>query len=487
MRKAVLVAVAVLVASVAPGVSAVASGPPIPTDLSHACQPDPTISGPQTLHCQYGPLTVTPGTNMILFGPVSIESPRADGYITRFAPNLVDATTGEVPPIHVVHLHHGVWLNAASGSTTPFFATGEEKTQAILPPGYGYRTRPTDAWVLNFMLHNLTEAAFTVYIQYDLDWVPASTPDMKEVVPVWLDAVGHKDATKQVYPVYDPAKDGSAYTTNFAADQDAELVWVGGHVHPGGLRDELRSVTCGSQLLFSSDATMNNGDASFGSWDYRMTVSHADWRFTVRRGEQLSVSGYYDNTHPWYEAMAIMVAWARPLTPAELATRPPCTLPTSTTGDVTPGPEPPNPSPVYGGDNESPRSPTNPSSTTTQVAIAGFTYSPGGGKAQPAGVLAGSSVTFTNYDAGASIFHTVTACASPCNGDTGQKYPLSEWPAAGNVGDSGQLGFGPPLATAAVQRATYAWTVPAGAQAGDLFTFYCRIHPDMRGSLEVVG
>ena len=55
------------------------------------------------------------------------------------------------------------------------------------------------------------------------------------------------------------------------------------------------------------------------------------------------------------------------------------------------------------------------------------------------------------------------------------------------VGDSKQLGFGPPLATAAAQRVTYSFTVPASAQAGDLYTFYCRIHPDMRGSLEVVG
>ena len=483
MRKSVLAVAFVLACATGAVVPAVADVPLASPPTS--CQPIGNQA--QTLHCQYGPLTVTPGTNMILFGPVSIESPKADGYITRFAPNLVDATTGQVPPIHIVHLHHGVWLNAASGSTTPFFATGEEKTQSILPPGYGYRTKPTDAWVLNFMLHNLTPTPFTVYITYDLDWVPLNTPGMKDVVPVWLDAVGGGDFSKSVYPVYDPSPDGAGYKTTFSASQDAELVWVGGHVHPGGLRDELRSESCpDNPLLFSSDATMNSAD-SFGSWDYRMTVSHPDWRFTVRKGERLSVTGYYDATHPWYEAMAIMVAWAHPLTPAEIATRPACTLPTSTTGDVTPDPIPNNPTPVFGGGGESPRGPTNPSSTTTQVAISGFNYFPGGGKTQPAGVHAGSTVTFTNLDAAASIFHTVTACALPCNGDTGQKYPLSIWPAANNVGDSKQLGYGPPFATAAAQRTTYSFTVPTTAQPGDLYAFYCRIHPDMRGSLEVVG
>src|SRR3954471_78378 len=139
MHKAVLVAVIALVAGALPVLSARADGPPLPKSLTDACQPDPT-KGQQLLQCRYGPLTVTPGTNMILFGPVSIESPRADGYITSLAPNLVDSTTGAVPPVHVVHLHHGVWINAANGGTTPFFATGEEKTRSILPPDYGYRT-----------------------------------------------------------------------------------------------------------------------------------------------------------------------------------------------------------------------------------------------------------------------------------------------------------------------------------------------------------
>ncbi len=82
---------------------------------------------------------------------------------------------------------------------------------------------------------------------------------------MWLDAVGHRDSSKQLYPVYDPAQDGGGYTEEFAAGRDVDLVWVGGHVHPGGLRDELRSVTC-NELLFSSDAVMNQGPASFGSW-----------------------------------------------------------------------------------------------------------------------------------------------------------------------------------------------------------------------------
>ncbi len=141
MRKAVLVAVIALVAATLPGFQASAGESPPASRLG--CQPDPTLQE-QVLHCTYGPLQVTPGANMILFGPVTIESPRADGYITSFAPNLVLAATGDVPPIHEVHLHHGVWINAAQGGTTPFFATGEEKTRSEIPPGTGTaRVQPT--------------------------------------------------------------------------------------------------------------------------------------------------------------------------------------------------------------------------------------------------------------------------------------------------------------------------------------------------------
>jgi hypothetical protein len=454
------------------------------------CQPDPTVQGPQKLHCTYGPLEVTPGANMILFGPVSIESPRADGFITSFAPNLVLTATGAVPPIHEVHLHHGVWINAARGSTTPFFATGEEKTRSEIPAGYGYRTSPADAWVLNYMLHNLPATPYTVTITYDLTWVPASA-GLKEVVPVWLDAVARNDSSKQLYPVYDPPQSGDGYSAQFSADQDVDIVWVGGHVHPGGLRDELKasSPDC-NKLLFSSDAVMNQGPASFGSWDYRMTVTPPEWRFRMKRGDRLTVTGYYDSVHPWYEAMAIMFAWGHPLTASELndpAGTPLCASP-PTTGAVTAEPDPPNPPPVFGGGNEGRNSAlqSQVGAATTSVAIRAFDYSPGGLGQPPAAVHPGDHVTFTNYDAAASIFHSVTSCTNPCDGDYGQSYPLATWPSAAQLGDSGQLGYGPPLATAAVQRATWTYTVPADAANNTVLTFFCRIHPFMRGSLKVV-
>ena len=54
----------------------------------------------------FGPIVVKPGQNDVLVQPVTIEKPMQDGYITRFDPDLVCATDGTVPPIEQIHLHH---------------------------------------------------------------------------------------------------------------------------------------------------------------------------------------------------------------------------------------------------------------------------------------------------------------------------------------------------------------------------------------------
>ena len=282
-------------------------------------------------------------------------------------------------------------------------------------------------------------------------------------------------------------------------------MWAGGHVHPGGLRDDLSAVRCNGQdlpspqLLFRSDAVLTPNRGVLGSWDFRMTVTppDADWHYHVKAGDRITVTGVYDTSHPWYEAMAIMVAWAHPLAPGETAKAALCQLPSTTAGSVTGAPQD---NPYFGNTDPTwwrPDPNVTPASggPVTSVAIAGFNYQPGGNGEAPAAVTAGSTVTFTNVDAAASIFHTVTSCEpTACTGDYGQAYPLPKWlfdssqPATGwDQYATGELGFGPPLLTAAAQRASWSWQVPSTASIGTTYTFFCRIHPQMRGSLKVVS
>ena len=127
------------------------------------------------------------------------------GYITRFKPNLVYSGSHKIPRVDVIHLHHGVWLN----NLYPTFAAGEEKTVAQFPRGYGYHYKPSDRWIMNYMIHNLTPNPTKVSITYDIDFVPdssATAPKLTDTHPLWMDVSGIK-----AYPVFDAIKgDGTA-------------------------------------------------------------------------------------------------------------------------------------------------------------------------------------------------------------------------------------------------------------------------------------
>ena len=491
----VIVAVAAIALPLVPAASALpVAGVNVPQD---AGQPDPTINARQTLNGRYGPIVVTPGKNMIMLGPVTVESPRADGYIVETRPDMVDAVSGEIPPIHELHLHHGVWLNPIRNGTTPFMAAGEEKTVASFPTGHGYRTSPADQWILNYMIHNQTPETSTVFITYELDFVPIGSPEaasIKPVEPLWFDVVGG------FYPVYDPQQTGvqdpitgrmiHRRTDTFGPrSKNYELIWMAGHVHPGGLRDEVRIGSCGSTPVFNSEAVLNQREGvteaqSFGSWDFLMTATPQDWRFVLAKNDPVSITAVYDTSHPWYEAMGIVFGWGRPLTDAETvamkAARPnPCaTTPGVATRAM------PEDEPVFGGDgtpvwdpNEIPAE----GSPVTAVDIAAFTYKPGNLGEAPAGVKAGVPVSFRNLDAAAGIYHTVTQCSDACNLRYGQSYPKPAWGF-----DSRQLGYGVPEVTAASNRGTWTFT-PPDSMTNQVVSYFCRVHPPMRGAFKVVA
>lgn len=544
-RSVHLMLVASLVASLAVSLVPAAKALPVsvPPKIQDTCQPDPTWTGEQILNCRYGPIEITPGENLILVGPTSIESPRADGFMLSMKPNMIDAVTDKVPAIHEVHLHHGVWLNGRHDDPdaigTPFMAAGEEKTVSSTPPGYGYRVKPTDEWLLNYMIHNQTAQHYNVVITYQLKWInraPALAQGIKDVVPLWFDEVGG------FYPVYNPTNTGPEVKTDsldptktvhvrrrsFSVNRDMEIVWMAGHVHPGGLRLDVKQQRCGGQnkapdLLFSSKAIPNlrNGvvpTGSFGSWDYRMSVTEPGWTYTMKAGDRLEIDSVYDISHPWYEAMGIVFGWGHPLAAGETPTRPLCDKPPVSGTPLVTNDLPD--APIFGGDRkvfDDPATMDASGPPVSLVRVAAFDYIPGGLAQTPAPVKAGSTVRFENDDAAAMIYHSITSCADACNRTTGQSYPKPSWSF-----DSGQLGYGIDGATAANggvrvntnpmgevndirseltngsfrperffnSRGTTAhywdWTVPANAQVGDTFTYYCRVHPFMRGSVQVV-
>ncbi len=317
-----------------------------------------TLCCVQHLHFAAGPYTVHSGANAI-FIDLNVPKPKVDGYMLRMVPNLHYALPngkccGAIPFVDIVHLHHGVWLSTGKtgmgegnngysvGGLTlyPFMATGEEKTIYSLPKGYGYPIGGSDDWFFNYMIHDLIPTPAKVYVTYEVDFVPESTPLAKTLTaahPIWMDV-----EDREIYPVFNvlqhsgvngkftfPEMAKNPYPAPqqprnlFTVDQSGVLLDTAGHVHPGGLYTQLDDtragvkprggalpgMTKGSVRLFRSNAHYWDKRGPI-SWDMAMKGTSLDWRPAVKKGDVLSVSATYETKRAsWYESMGIMVVW----------------------------------------------------------------------------------------------------------------------------------------------------------------------------------
>ena len=219
------------------------------------------------------------------------------------------------------------------------------------------------------------------------------------------------------------------------------------------------------------------------SWDMAMMSTRDDWRVQVKAGDKLELQTTYETKiASWYENMGInIVYWSD-----ETDGRDPYVTKVDGEGVLNHGHYAENDDHGGGAPVVGPDPNTLPGGTATgPFTISGFSYGSGGdfrlpGDAgEPPVVQKGQSFTFqlSASDIGNQIWHSLTSCKSPCNKSTGIAYPIAD----GDFQfDSGQLGVnGAPT----VNRTT--WTTPADLPVGT-HTFYCRIHPLMRGAVRVV-
>jgi plastocyanin len=554
----------------------------------------------------YGPLVVKPGQNDVLVGPVTIEKPSRDGYITRFRPDLV-LQDGTVPPVEQVHLHHGTWLSVPSYGNSAFFASGEEKTIAPFPRGYGMPIKATDAWALLYMVHSAVTKPMVVFITYDVDFIPkekAAKWNMKPAYPVWMDvrpsgypvynnqrAFGGADGEctwpKEQCASFDPwgktivgqGKPGNGKGEDLKLPVKGEsfgaidnftggtLIGIGGHLHPGGLRNEIDLVRGGQATrIYTGEADYwdwkdpSKVGGPKTSWDYSMEITGAPyWGVHMKPGDSLRSNAVYDTTvQSTYENMGIAVALMAPDKADGTPTAPgvdPFSTPKDTSQDCkTNGllhPQLGNiatatakakktkskkasaakkgkankrskkkakrkkvAAPAYNGPylcdhgivthghfaengNHSgavgSKLAAKVGSATGNVGILNFLYNPGDlttiSMTGLPTVKLGSTLRFANAD-GLAIYHTVTSCAYPCTGPTSASFPLADGKTS--LGrpldfDSGEIGFGAPEIGPAKQTIEYQLPITAkeGFQPGEVVTYFCRIHPSMRGGFEV--
>ncbi len=480
----------------------------------------PTQDGVQHLTFKFGPIAIKPGQNNIVITDTQVDKPKVDGYIVGIHPNLY-RDDGSVPPVDVIHLHHGVWLNLnAKDPTSPrlperFFASGEEKTTMYLPTGYGYPYKASDKWIISYMLHNLLSTPDSVSIIYDLDFIPADAAAAKTIKParpVWMDV-----QNGSTYPVFDVIKGsghdglftypddatdpykGRTPKNEWTVDRDSVIVGTGGHLHPGGLHTDLYvrrdgatpspdaapAVKGDTAHIFESTATYYE-PAGAVSWDVAMSVTADDYRVAVKKGDVLRTTATYDSKRAsWYESMGIMVTWLADADVAAGQGVDPFQARVDKPGPLTHGHLAENDN--HGGADaagkfvDMTKLPNGKVGDT--VTIADFAYAPGdmsGIFADVPTVKPGQALTFVNKDAPRDngIWHTITACQEPCDKTTGVAYPLAD---ANVQFDSGELGTGGPPTAGRVD-----WSIPTDLPSGT-YTYFCRIHPSMRGAFRVDG
>jgi plastocyanin len=546
----------------------------------------------QRLRFSYGPITVKPGQNDVLLEPVKIEKPLREGYITRFKPDLVRAD-GTVPPIEQVHLHHATWLAVPDYGDGPFFAAGEEKTVAPFPKGYGMPVKPTDTWLLLYMVHSAIQQPMEVYITYDVDFVPKDKGEaigLKKAYPIWF------DVRPSGYPVFNVQRDfggpdgictwptekcaahdpfgkeivgqgqpGNGKGTDWTFPKPGEtlgrvenfnggtIVGLGGHLHPGGIENTLDLVRPGNTVRVKKrikvkskarkgkkrrtktktvwvtekreQARIYTGEALYWdrkdptkpggpptSWDFSMAVTGLpEWGVHVRPGDIVRSNATYDTTHQsTYENMGIVVSMFVPNDESGKPQAPgvdPFVAPPDRSAECKSGGVRAKPArlcdrgvPTHGhlveNDNFGGAQGEWKAAQgiqTDRVGIADFLYAPGDlsmiSMTGVPTVKMGSDLTFTNFD-GPVIYHTVTSCKFPCLGPTGTAFPISNGQTSKGRDldfDSSELGFGTPTIGPAKQ--TLNWSLPvskeAGFEPGEVVTYFCRVHPGMRGAFEV--
>lgn len=196
-----------------------------------------------------------------------VDKPCEDCYITGIQPNLVYADGTPANYDNGVTLHHVVnvnWsrpditcypsllnrepirmLGLVNGGNQRFFASGNERTVARMPEGYGYQVRDGDRWGLIYHIVNTTPATQEVFLEYTFTWQHADDADLDRVAPLWMDADQCGNSEIQAPEGYSNLHD---YWT---VDRSHTYLIGGGHIHDYGISIALRNDTNGETVCTS--------------------------------------------------------------------------------------------------------------------------------------------------------------------------------------------------------------------------------------------
>jgi plastocyanin len=529
-RRLALIGAIALVASAIAATGSVADDPnidpmePITDRSDHYIPKAPGTK--EKLRFFYGPYVIPPGWDS---NRVDLDLPIAQGMVVSIEPGMRRVQDGSEPGHQEAHIHHAHWFSMEPdtevdtylGGHEWMFGNGDEETKANFQqrsdaerkgPIYGGYVGPTEPQPLIYMLHNKTSQPMTVYIMLEVTFIHGSLEQLNS-----LGGRPYHDVTGVLFgrtfdvPRDRKSKDGTFETVEddpkgvieWTSPIDGTLIGTGGHLHPGGIRVTAENYgseerPCpdsgggyGGTVLLKSDAIWRY-DVPF-SEDFQMEVTHPAFRAPIHEGDRIRISGTYENKkHAWYAAMTHQGFYIDESQPPKGRCDPYLVGPAAKRDiNVTAG-VPNRPwghhkhDKICGKRFDAPRcnrpvEPTGEGMRTDTVTIANFLYYPGdftldGQMGAPPKVPKGDPLRFVNADQAANIRHSVTTCRWPCNGPYVGNYPLPD-----GIWDSDTLGYDPVDGGNPNPVATMSKDMKVGK-----YSYFCRIHPWMRGAFEVV-
>ena len=312
------------------------SRPDAPAATGRAAAPEapeaPAQVTPQRRTVRYGPYTIQPGatnpdgthghaTSGNQFA-MNVEKPCTNCYITGMRPNLTRADGTTAGHSNRLMLHHMVLFNQDTGRTDAtcptglgslgqrFFASGDERTVTAFPDNYGYRVGANARWNLIWELASMSTVPETVYYTVEYTFVPASTPGMRDVEPVWFDVDQCGDSHVSI-----PAGP-SSQTWTWNVNRPGNMLTVGGHVHDHGINLEVRNVTT-NQVICDSRAGYgetplyvdHHGEEHISSMSTCGGPGRPPVATNLQAGNQIRITSRYDAPAPVPDAMGIAIAY----------------------------------------------------------------------------------------------------------------------------------------------------------------------------------
>ena len=238
-------------------------------------------------------------------------------YIVGMIPNLV-YPNGKIANYNTgVMLHHAVMFNGWFGSvskhdvTCPswperLFGSGNERTDFVLPAGYGLPVGASDNWHMLAELMNMSMQSQNVQVQFTYYTMPLSA-NLTPVTPLWLDERNcNAGPGLSDYPIPAGHSD-TVWNYKVPANGAGDIVAIGGHVHDYGTHISLTDTTshkliCNSKAAYGQIAAYDkNIDYISGCGGNPLAVIHA--------GDMLRLNSYYNSPIAENNVMGIMMAY----------------------------------------------------------------------------------------------------------------------------------------------------------------------------------